>query len=595
MTKYLRLVIADVLLALVALPASASAVESKVPPVSVTASGSATFDAGPNDPSGSAGVESSGSGVFDEERTRRRIEFVVEGKPEFPLGRGTPQQIWMPIRVTAVRNTDGPCRVGTTGTLGFGDFRPGIVDLFINDCKINARFGDGHAGTRVGVSAKFPPDSDKPWKVTFSLQVATKGADLPARAQKVGIGFKMPERYGDRDSSGVVEAMDSPAEVDPNGGFPVHLSAHPCPPRGARMTIDGRAERLSDRERETCQVTTRLPEGDHEVRVTGTGDRGAPYSGQRTIRVQDWLILGLGDSIGSGEGNPDLPEGDDRKVARWQDRRCHRSAESYQARAARALERHDEQTSVTFVHLACSGAAIASGVLGPYEGIVGGEGKPKLPAQLDEALDLIGNRDVDAVILSVGANDLRFGDVLQFCVKHRTCWTSEYRDGMTLDDWMKTQLAVGAPAYGAITAAIGGHVAQSRVYAVQYPDPLRAPDGEAFCDDILNVKLGAVREDEASWTYENFLSPINARIQATRGSFGWNVVSGAQQDFRKHGYCVEDDHRRWMVQLLESRRLQGDNNGTMHPNRRGHIRLAQLVRQELWRDLYVNEERPRKP
>ncbi|MFL5845523.1 MAG: SGNH/GDSL hydrolase family protein [Solirubrobacteraceae bacterium] len=579
-----------VVIGLLALPATAAA----VPPVAVTAQGTATFSAGPSDPGGSSGVESGGSGLFDEAQTRRRIEFAVDGPPEFPLGRDTSEVIWMPIRITAVRNGKGACVVGATGTLGFGDLRPKYVDLFLNDCGINSRFGDGHAGTRVAVSTHYPADSAKPWTVSFSLTLTTKGADPPVRARRVHIGFKMPERYGDRDESSVVEAMDTPAEVDPSGGFGVRLSAEPCPTRGTRLTIDGRAESLTDREREDCAVATRLPEGDHEVRWTGKDSRGAPMDGERTIRVQDWLVLGLGDSIGSGEGNPDLPEDDDRAVARWQDRRCHRSAESYQARTARMLERHDEQTSVTFVHLACSGAAIASGLLGPYEGIVGGAHKPPLPAQLDEAFDLIDGREVDAVILSVGANDLRFGDVLQFCVKHRTCWTSEYQDDLELDAWMKSRLAAGEPRYGAVVAALGGHVAQSRVYLVQYPDPLRAPDGDAFCDEILDVTLGAVRADEASWTFENFLSPINALIQSTRGRFGWNVVGGAQQDFRRHGYCA-DRQRRWMVQLLESRRIQGDTNGTMHPNRRGHIRLSQLARKEIFRDLYVNDDRPRKP
>lgn len=578
------------LIGLLALPATAGAVS----PVTLTAQGWATFSAGPSDPSGSSGVESSGSGQFDEEQTRRRIEFVIEGPPEFPLGRDTSQVIWMPIRVTAVRNGTGACRAGATGTIGFGDLRPDYVDFFLNDCGINSRFGDGHAGNRVGVATHYPEGSAKPWMVTFTLTALTGGADPPVRARKVHIGFSMPARYGDRDESGVVEAMDTPAEVDPSGGFPVRLTGEPCPSRGTRLSIDGRAESVTDRESDRCSVATRLPEGDHQVRWTGKDSRGAPMDGARTVRVQDWLVLGLGDSIGSGEGNPDLPESDDRKVARWQDRRCHRSAESYQARTARTLERHDEQTSVTFVHLACSGAAIASGVLGPYGGIVGSEGVPPLAAQIDEAVDLIGGRDVDAVILSVGANDLRFGDVLQFCVKHRTCWTSEYRDGQTLDAWMRSQLAAGEPRYGAIAAAVGGHVAQSRVYVVQYPDPLRAPDGAAFCDEILDVTLGAVRADEASWTFENFLSPINALLQSTGARFGWNVVGGAQQAFRRHGYCADDQHR-WMVQLLESRRLQGDTNGTMHPNTRGHIKLAQLTRRELFRDLYLSDDRPRKP
>ena len=42
--------------------------------------------------------------------------------------------------------------------------------------------------------------------------------------------------------------------------------------------------------------------------------------------------------------------------ATWQDRRCHRSARAGIAQAALELEQLDPHTSVTFVHLACSGA-----------------------------------------------------------------------------------------------------------------------------------------------------------------------------------------------------------------------------------------------
>ncbi len=116
------------------------------------------------------------------------------------------------------------------------------------------------------------------------------------------------------------------------------------------------------------------------------------------IKVVDLLVAGLGDSFGSGEGNPDrpaaftrgrtvdysgseyprdefagfpqrdgLPLGADeknqafaRKGAGWVHRNCHRSLYSHQLRAALHLAIADpkQQQSVTFIGLACTGATI---------------------------------------------------------------------------------------------------------------------------------------------------------------------------------------------------------------------------------------------
>jgi hypothetical protein len=123
------------------------------------------------------------------------------------------------------------------------------------------------------------------------------------------------------------------------------------------------------------------------------------------IRVEDILIVGLGDSIGSGEGNPDRPvRFDDRKqlsyghvivvregvlrwprhldgyperagswkrlfdsafnraAAGWLDPRCHRSLYSYQARVALELASENEQRAVTYLGFACTGAATLDGI-----------------------------------------------------------------------------------------------------------------------------------------------------------------------------------------------------------------------------------------
>ena len=96
------------------------------------------------------------------------------------------------------------------------------------------------------------------------------------------------------------------------------------------------------------------------------------------------IILGLGDSYGSGEGSPDRPtkwkKGQVRywppyhikKVndhvdsgASWWSNRCDRSFYSYQNLVALRRSIEDNHSVVTFVHLACSGSEIVDGLLAP--------------------------------------------------------------------------------------------------------------------------------------------------------------------------------------------------------------------------------------
>ncbi|KAB2850748.1 MAG: hypothetical protein F9K44_03920 [Hyphomicrobiaceae bacterium] len=121
------------------------------------------------------------------------------------------------------------------------------------------------------------------------------------------------------------------------------------------------------------------------------------------IAVEDILIVGLGDSFGSGEGNPDMPvvlsrdrsidygrgpsgielkgyptrvgawkQIGDRKFfeqnARWLDQACHRSLYSHQVRVALQLAIENPHRAVTFASYACSGAEVTDGLFLVYKG-----------------------------------------------------------------------------------------------------------------------------------------------------------------------------------------------------------------------------------
>ncbi len=123
--------------------------------------------------------------------------------------------------------------------------------------------------------------------------------------------------------------------------------------------------------------------------VTRTSPDGAQTSVVAT--PHDRLIIGFGDSLTSGEGNPERPamftgsawtgsnlparapdptsanNSDSR--AQWTDRWCHRSVYSWQIRTALDAALRDLQQSVTILPYGCSGATITEGLLGDFRGV----------------------------------------------------------------------------------------------------------------------------------------------------------------------------------------------------------------------------------
>lgn len=172
------------------------------------------------------------------------------------------------------------------------------------------------------------------------------------------------------------------------------------------------------------------------------------------VEVVDRLVVGLGDSYASGEGNPDKParftqgekerdalpallavnipaavkgtrrpqkdrdaEGD----ARWLDRRCHRSMYSYQFKTALQMALSNPQEAVTFVSYSCSGATTGE-IINKRGNAIEGGGKvePQLDA-LRRALTKDGRiaREIDYILLSTGGNDVGFSRYVTYAVLSR--------------------------------------------------------------------------------------------------------------------------------------------------------------------------------
>jgi lysophospholipase L1-like esterase len=394
--------------------------------------------------------------------------------------------------------------------------------------------------------------------------------------------WSMPSRFGATDAQGRVietqpgEVRKGPWEVD------FHVLGKACA-EGARYrwTVDGRPAKMAPAGE--CAFRHRFPtEGGYTVGLSAeVGARRLTDS--RRIAVQDLLIVSIGDSVASGEGAPE--------DGGWQSERCHRSALAGPALAARRIEEADPHTSVTFVHLACSGAEVRRGLLGGYEGAVPPDGEPPLPPQVEELERVAHRRKVDAVLLSIGANDIHFSEFVAFCANPLRvagdCFARTYTklggDGTKSAAQVATEFVEELPElYGELAAALPKSISPSQVHIVEYFDPTRDADGEP-CGHILDIRRPNVVRAE-----QLLFEPLNAAVTRAAEQYHWDEVGGVSALFRGHGYCAHDE--RWVSSLLDSLRrlggLRGRHRGTLHPNERGYEETSKLIAANLERDFF---------
>ena len=296
------------------------------------------------------------------------------------------------------------------------------------------------------------------------------------------------------------------------------------------------------------------------------------------------LIVSVGDSVASGEGNP-APG-----IVRWQSPSwCHRSATSGQAIAARELIEGRAESSLRFLSFACSGATIDRGLLGEFRK---GNLHRAEPPQLARLERLPAESQVDAVLISIGANDVGFQRIVTFCTLKERCqanrsfppaveWAAERHVPIpTLDAYVTERIGELGQDYDRVDARLPTEIDRGHVLIVEYFDPTRWPGGRqcAVFDQrvIRHPEDGLVTMAESGWAHDRVLIPLNDAIQAAAERHGWTLVDGVDEGFDGHGICAPKAAR-WVRTLPESLALQHNISGTLHPNEAGHRATAALI------------------
>ena len=328
------------------------------------------------------------------------------------------------------------------------------------------------------------------------------------------------------------------------------------------------------------------------------------------INVRDILIAGLGDSIASGEGNPDRAVGlaDEgfcfrnylgtasaqyyrpsragytggraceapdslqnwqKHAALWFNPACHRSLYSYQTRTALALAVRNPHIAVTYLPLACTGATIAYGLFGSQRARecppnrststcqVGVNGQlAELSAALAAAKRRQPERQLDLVLLSIGANDVYFSGLVADVIVDTPTERALFRriGVMASVDDARSALSRELPqGFGKLREALKPLVGDmSHVIYTSYANPALwsagapCPGGRAGFD--IHPSFNADRErlaEVSGFVQTEFLPQLKALATCQSGVLcrdpaadRMTFVDAHQAAFADHGFCA---------------------------------------------------------
>jgi lysophospholipase L1-like esterase len=232
----------------------------------------------------------------------------------------------------------------------------------------------------------------------------------------------------------------------------------------------------------------------------------------------------LGDSTAAGLGGPAVEGGTD------QDQLCQRSSFAFAGFLARVNDWDVD-------NLACSGATIEEGILGPQS--IGGQ---TVPAQLAVAKRA---SNAKTVIVSVGANDLHWNTLVRVCAANESC------DNKALTAYFQRSLATFTRDYLSLLSQLATLPNNPTIVVNQYYVPF---DTSADCLDSTGLtpdKIDVLLQE---------LQILNDVLANGAKTFGYLTV---QPDFTGHELCTDQSY------------VQGLNDpAPVHPNARGQLWIA---------------------
>ncbi|MCE6998622.1 GDSL-type esterase/lipase family protein [Saccharothrix sp. S26] len=261
---------------------------------------------------------------------------------------------------------------------------------------------------------------------------------------------------------------------------------------------------------------------------------------------------------------------------------CHRSTSAEIVSAA--------IPDVTAINLACSGATTAD--------VRDGDPARNQPDQVELLRAAVRDHQVKLVVLSIGGNDLGFGDIIADCAKG---YLSSYRCAPKWDSTIAGQLDQLRADVGATIKAIKEVVNAAQgtgtyQFVLQsYPAPMPAAAGFRIPESGPRWSQGGcpVWNSDADWARKQLVPTIAdqlAQVAANRGvrfldlrdAFDGREVcaSGSRQatDANSAANPLPGTEAEWVRWVVTGYSAQGDRQESMHPNHYGQRALGTCLR-----------------
>lgn len=341
----------------------------------------------------------------------------------------------------------------------------------------------------------------------------------------------------------------------------------------------------------SCRATAQLPAlGRWRITlIVGPDAAGAFAHATKETSFNDVLVVALGDSFASGEGNPGT-------FQRWVDAQCHRSEDAWPERLARSLE--NDSTSVTFLSLACSGAGVEHLTDLAYSGIAP-DGQAPLAPQVLKLRSMLGDPlrsstpGVDLLLASVGINALNVGGTLVDCAADLLPGGIEcQRDYARAFDKL-------AGLYDELSLSLSANVKLlGDFHLIQMPSRIMTDANDEYPKKIFGLRcslsptcttsatfcgaFAGMRVQDKQWITK-MVDRMNEVLADAAKRHGW-ILTPTKDLFRHHGYCSLPGTT-WFRSLAESVAMQHNEAGTAHPNASGHTATYRAVARQVRLDL----------
>ena len=383
--------------------------------------------------------------------------------------------------------------------------------------------------------------------------------------------------------------------VNPRNGYKVSFDASKTRPVGGRRIVAYYWRIVGPSgvfRRNGRQISLNLKQGQYSVSLSVIDIRGNAGFCRGKIKVRDILIVSLGDSYSSGEGNPHRHAGflsdpiwapGGNVIESEKNYRAARSIYSAPAQAAWMLEREDPHTSVTFISLAWTGAQIRHMISETRSFVIAGEYPRRfetvtVPSQVDELLQLITDRNgrqrnIDRLFIGAGGNDIFFSKILielmdlpvrgiGFDKVSRAIQLLPIKF-LELNRYLTSRL----------------NIPHENIYLTSYPDIFA---GEQYRDIGVTV-WGDITVEEIDFVKREVFHPLNETMRFSSLVAGWNFVD-LSETLDGHGVYLSRDP--WVVTWNEAIDRQGydyvsgiASKGMFHPNEKGHYSMAKKIRE----------------